>query len=69
MHHNQETGWQSGVQSRIMPGLPAHLVQELNAGTVYHSQFSHRPQLIRIALDCWAKRVDNNTPEDMRIYS
>ena len=32
--HAQETGWQSGVQSRIVPGLPMHLVQDLNVGTV-----------------------------------
>ena len=30
-----ETGWQSGVWSWHMPGLPTHLVQELNVGTVY----------------------------------
>ena len=29
-----ETGWQSGMWSCIMPGLPTHLVQELNVGTV-----------------------------------
>ena len=33
--HAQETGWQSGARSCIMPGLPTHLVQELNVGTVY----------------------------------
>ena len=27
-------GWQSGVRLCIMPGLPTHLVQELNGGTV-----------------------------------
>ena len=32
--HAQETGWQSDVRSRIMPGLPTHLVQELNVCTV-----------------------------------
>ena len=26
-----ETGWQSGVQLYIVPGLPTHIVQELNA--------------------------------------
>ena len=30
----QETGWQSGVRSSIMPGLPRHLVQELNISNV-----------------------------------
>ena len=30
----QETGWQSGVRSCIMPGLPTRKVQELNVGTV-----------------------------------
>ena len=30
----QETGWQSCVRSCIMPGLPTHLVQESNDGTV-----------------------------------
>ena len=34
MHPAEETGWQSGVQSCIMPGLPTHLVQELNIDTV-----------------------------------
>ena len=29
-----ETGWKSAARSCILPGLPAHLVQELNAGTV-----------------------------------
>ena len=29
-----EKGLQSGVQMCIMPGLPTHLLQELNAGTV-----------------------------------
>ena len=32
--HAQEIGWQSGLRSCIMPGLPAHLVHEFNAGTV-----------------------------------
>ena len=32
--HTQKTGWQSGMRSCIMPGLPANLVQELNVGTV-----------------------------------
>ena len=31
--HTQETGWQLDVLLRIMPGLPTHLVQELNAHT------------------------------------
>ena len=35
MHPCQETGWQFGVWSCIMPGLPRYLVQELNAGTVH----------------------------------
>ena len=30
----QETVLQSGVRSSILPGLPTHLVQELNVGTV-----------------------------------
>ena len=30
----QETEWQSGMWSCILPGLPTHLVQELNVGTV-----------------------------------
>ena len=34
--HAQETGWQPGMPSCIMPGLSTHLVQELNAGTVHH---------------------------------
>ena len=29
----QETRWQSGVRSCIMPGLSKHLVKELNVGT------------------------------------
>ena len=32
--HAEETEWQSRVRSCIMPGLPTHLVQELNVGTV-----------------------------------
>ena len=32
--HAQGTGWQLGQWSCIIPGLPAHLVQELNIGTV-----------------------------------
>ena len=32
--HAQKTGWRSGVRSCIMSGLPTHLVQELNVGTV-----------------------------------
>ena len=32
--HAQKTGLQLGVRSCIMPGLPTHLVQELNDGTV-----------------------------------
>ena len=32
--HAQDTGCQSGVRSCSMPGLSAHLVQELNASTV-----------------------------------
>ena len=31
--HAQD-GWRSGVRSCIMPGLPTHIVHELNAGTV-----------------------------------
>ena len=31
--YDQETGWQSGVQSCILPGLPTHSVQELNVCT------------------------------------
>ena len=30
----QETVWRLGVWSCHMPGLPTHLVQELNVGTV-----------------------------------
>ena len=33
--HVQETGWQSGVQSCIGPGLPRYLVMELNAECIY----------------------------------
>ena len=32
--HVHETGCQSGVRWCSMPGLPRHLVQELNVGTV-----------------------------------
>ena len=32
--HTQETMWQSVLQSCNMPGLPTHLVQELNVGTI-----------------------------------
>ena len=35
VNHDQKTGWQSGVRScNILPGLPMHVVQKLNAGTV-----------------------------------
>ena len=34
MHPCQETEWQSGVWLCIMPGLPMHLVQELDVDTV-----------------------------------
>ena len=37
MHPYPGKGWQSGVRSCIMPGLPANLVQELNVGTVVMS--------------------------------
>ena len=44
----QETGWQSVMRSCILPGLPTHLVQELNVGTVpsfwislTHGHFKH----------------------------
>ena len=33
--HRKQTGWQWGVRSCIMPGLPTHLVQELHVATVY----------------------------------
>ena len=33
----QETGWQSGAQSCLMSGLPKHLVQGINVGTVFDS--------------------------------
>ena len=32
--HAQETGLQSGVRPCTMSGLPTHLLQELNVGTV-----------------------------------
>ena len=32
--HAMKTGLQSGVRLCIMPGLPTHLVQGLNVGTV-----------------------------------
>ena len=32
--HAQKTGWQSGMHSSSMHGLPMHLMQALNAGTV-----------------------------------
>ena len=32
--HSQKTGWQLGMQSGIVPGLPMHLVQESNVSTV-----------------------------------
>ena len=37
-----EISWQLGLRSFIIPGLPAHLVQELNVGTVgvqYEKQY------------------------------
>ena len=34
--------WQSGVWLCIMPGMPMHLVQELNVGTVGLKYFSIR---------------------------
>ena len=33
--HAYKTGCQLGIRSCIMPGLPKHLVQELNVGTVF----------------------------------
>ena len=33
--HAQENGWQSGVRSCIMRGVSTHLLQEINAGTVF----------------------------------
>ena len=33
--HAQETGCQSGVRSSIVPGLPTHLLQKLNASAVF----------------------------------
>ena len=32
--HAHETGWQSDMRLFIMSGLPMHLVEELNVGTV-----------------------------------
>ena len=32
--HSCQGNWVSAVQSCIMPGMPTHLVQELNVGTV-----------------------------------
>ena len=29
--HAKETGWESGMQSCIMPGLPMHVVKEIMA--------------------------------------
>ena len=47
MHPCPEKKWlQSGVRSCIMPGLPTHLVQELNVGTVGTSLYTTSvPQL------------------------
>ena len=38
---------QSGVPSSILPGLPTHLVQELNVGTVC---FSNKPRYVKVVL-------------------
>ena len=54
----QDTGWQSGVRSCIMPRLPTHLVQELYIGTVISfgmlSMFFGRSGTGRCPVDwCW----------------
>ena len=46
-----KTGWQSGVWSCIMLGLPKHEVQELNASTVCNDENS-----------CIRPRVDLGAP-------
>ena len=40
MHLCQETRWRPGMRSCIIPGLPTHVVQELNVGTVRPRQFN-----------------------------
>ena len=44
MHQGQESGWQSGMRSCIMPGLTTYLMQELNVGTVDGGYTSKAPQ-------------------------
>ena len=44
--HALETGQQSGAQLSIMPGLSTHLVQELNAVSVY-DHLPYHPSVAR----------------------
>ena len=43
--HAQETKWQSVVRSCIMPGLPIHLMQELNVVTSWCSSIACKDRL------------------------
>ena len=37
--HTHINEWQSGMRLCIMPKLPVHVVQELNVGTVFLSEY------------------------------
>ena len=49
MHPCPGNWWRSGVRSCIVPGLPTHLVQELNVGTVcmYKCTIMYHPIPVR----------------------
>ena len=49
--HVQETGWQSDMRLRIMPGLPKHIVQELNASTVESVPLTIPAHLLMVHID------------------
>ena len=66
--HGHGTGWESGVRSCLMPGLPTHLVQDLNIGTVLH----HHNYLVTTSSQ-YGRKSDNNPNSklvpDIRILS
>ena len=57
--HAKENAWQSGERSCIMPGLPNHLVQELNASIVVVFTFLQLTKLVGVQKGC--------TEEDRKI--
>ena len=53
----QETGWQSGVQSCIMPRLPTHLVQDLNVGTVNYTASNSKQLYLTLKWCHWYNHI------------